>query len=149
VAVDLRPGLDDVRQALLEAAAGVLANVPGARLACLNVMKSSLIAIDENVDAAGDNIHVQRLAELRRWAEPLQLPRGKVTFHLVESLSVAGGILNFARSNQVHHLVIGALSGTSRRATQIMTEAPCTVTVVRTGKPPRVAPTDPRAAPAQ
>ena len=149
VAVDLRPGLDDVRQALLEAAAGVLANVPGARLACLNVMKSSLIAIDENVDAAGDNIHIQRLAELRRWAEPLQLPRGKVTFHLVESLSVAGGILNFARSNQVHHLVIGALSGTSRRATQIMTEAPCTVTVVRTGKLPRVAPTDPSAAPAQ
>jgi eukaryotic-like serine/threonine-protein kinase len=149
VAVDLRPGLEGVRQALLEAAAGVLANVPGARLACLNVMKSSLIAIDENVDAAGDNIHVQRLAELRRWAEPLQLPRGKITFHLVESLNVAGGILDFARSNQVHHLVIGALAGTSRRATQIMTEAPCTVTVVRAGKLPGLAPANPNAAPAQ
>ena len=41
-------------------------------------MQTSLIAIDENVDAAGDNIHVQRIAELRRWAEPLQLPRSRL-----------------------------------------------------------------------
>ena len=58
VAVDLRPGLEDLRQALLDAAVSVLANMPGAGLACLNVMQTSLIAIDENVDAAGDNIHL-------------------------------------------------------------------------------------------
>ena len=55
------------------------ANMPGARLACVSVVPTSLIAIDENVDAAGDNIHVQRLVELRNWARPLQLPRGKIT----------------------------------------------------------------------
>ncbi len=153
VAVDLRPGLDEVRQALLEAAASVLANVPGARLACLNVMQTSLIAIDENVDAAGDNIHVQRIAELRRWAEPLQLPRGKVTFHLVESLTLARGILDFARSNEVHHLVIGApasgATGASRLVTQVTAEALCTVTVVRAGKLAGLAPANTNAAPAQ
>jgi eukaryotic-like serine/threonine-protein kinase len=144
VAIDLRPGLDELRQALLEAAVSVLANITGARLACLNVMQTSLIAIDDNVDAAGDNIHVQRIAELRRWAEPLQLPRAKITYHLVESRSIAAGIIDFARSNHVDHLVIGAPSGspafTSRLIAQITTEAPCTVTVVRaTGSAGRVA----------
>ena len=135
VAVDLRPGLDELRQALLEAAVSVLANMPGARLACLNVMQTSLIAIDENVDAAGENIHVQRIARLRAWAEPLQLPRGKITFHLVEARNIAAGVIDFAQSNAVDHLVIGAPATggptASRVSAQITAEAPCTVTVVR------------------
>ena len=108
VAVDLRPGLEELRDPLLDAAVSALANMPGARLACLNVMQTSLIAIDENVDAAGENIHVRRIAELKRFAEPLQLPRGKVTFHLVELRSIANGILDFAKSNKVDHLILGA-----------------------------------------
>lgn len=135
VAVDLRPGLEELRHALLEAAAGALANTPGARLACLNVVQTSLVAIDENVDEAGQNIHVQRLAALRRWAEPLGLPRGKVTYHLVEAVDVAAGILDFARANRVAHLVIGAPSAAvtlaSRLTAQITAEAPCPVTLVR------------------
>ncbi len=136
VAVDLRPGLDELRHSLLDAAVSVLANTPGARLACLNVMQTSLIAIDANVDAAGDNIHVQRIAELRRWAEPLQLPRGKITYHLIESHSIATGIIDFAQSNKVDQLVIGAPAvggpAASRLTTQVTAKAPCTVTVVRT-----------------
>jgi eukaryotic-like serine/threonine-protein kinase len=136
VAVSLRPGLEAVRQALLESSASVLANMPGARLACVNVVPTSLIAVDENVDAAGDNIHVQRLVELRNWARPLQLPKGKITYHLLESRNVAGGVLNFARSNKVDHLIIGAPAGGGsfgggKVSAQITAEAPCTVTVVR------------------
>jgi eukaryotic-like serine/threonine-protein kinase len=136
VAVDLRPGLDELRGALLDAAVSILANTPGARLACLNVMQTSLIAIDENVDAAGENIHVRRIAELRRFADPLQLPRGKVTFHLIEWRSIAGGIVDFAKSNGVEHLIVGAPTmggpAASRLTQQITAEAPCTVTIVRT-----------------
>ena len=77
VAVDLRPGLDELRQALLDSTVSVLANIPGARIACLNVMQTSLLAIDENVDDKGDNIHVHRMAMLRHWAEPLRLPRAR------------------------------------------------------------------------
>lgn len=135
VAIDLRPGLVELHQALLEAAASALANQPGARLACLNVMQTSLVAIDENVDEAGQNIHVQRIAALRRWAEPLGLPRGKLTCHLVEATDVAAGILDFARANEVAHLVIGAPSAAvtvaSRLTAQITAEAPCPVTIVR------------------
>ena len=146
VAVDLRPGLDQLRQALLDSAVSVMANMPGARLACLNVMQTPLIAIEENVDASGDNIHVHRIAELRRWAAPLELPQGKITYHLVESRSIAAGIINFARSNSVDHLIIGAptLGGpsASRLSAQVTAEAPCTVTVVRLsvgGNPPHAA----------
>ena len=57
--VDLRSDFDQLRQALLETAASVLANTPGARLACVNVMATSLIGVDDNVDAAGENIHVR------------------------------------------------------------------------------------------
>ncbi len=138
VAVDLRDGLDELREALLEAAVSTLANMPGARLACLNVMQTSLIAIDENVDAEGENVHVRRIAELRRWAEPLNLPRGKISFHLIESRSIATGIIDFAQSNKVDHLVIGAPAAGGPTATrltaQVTTEVPCTVTVVRTGQ---------------
>ncbi len=133
-AVDLRPELEELRQALLETAASALANTPGARLACINVMPTSLIGVDDNVDAAGENIHVQRLAELRNWAQPLQLPRGKVSYHLLESRNVAAAILDFARSNHVHHIVIGAPtvgSYAGRVVAQITAEAPCGVTVVR------------------
>ncbi len=134
VAVNLRPGLDEVRHALLDASASVLANMPGARLACVSVVPTSLIAIDENVDAAGDNIHVQRLVELRNWARPLQLPRGKITYHLLESRNVAGAILDFARSNKVNHIIIGASTtggASAKVSARITAEAPCTVTVVR------------------
>ena len=137
VAVSLRPGLEEVRQALLDASASVLANMPGARLACVNVMPTSLIAVDENVDAAGDNIHVQRLVELRNWARPLQLPKGKITYHLLESRNVASGVLDFARSNNVDHLIVGAptTGGSSAKVSaRITAEAPCTVTVVRSAR---------------
>jgi nucleotide-binding universal stress UspA family protein len=133
--VDLREGLEDLREALLEAAVSTLANMPGARLACLNVMQTSLIAIDENVDSEGENVHVRRIAELRRWAEPLHLPKGKISFHLIEARNIAGGIIDFAQSNKVDHLVIGAPAAGGPTATrltaQVTTEAPCTVTVVR------------------
>ena len=135
VAVDPRPDREALQAALLEAAVSVLANMPGARLACLNVMQTSLMAIDDNVDKAGENIHVQRMAALRRWAQPLDLPRGKITFHLVESRSIAAGILDFARSNKVDHLVIGApgttVTANTRLTAQVTSDAPCSVSVVR------------------
>ncbi|MBS0241055.1 MAG: universal stress protein, partial [Proteobacteria bacterium] len=137
IAVDLRngPGLDDVRSALREAAVSALANMRGARLACLNVFQTSLMGIDENVDETGENVHIRRIAELRKWAEPMGLPREKVTYHLIEGRSIAHGILDFAKSNHVAHMVIGAPTGdraqSKRIAAAVMQEAPCTVTMVR------------------
>lgn len=138
VAVDLRPGHDEMHAAQLDAVVNVLANMPGARIACVNVMATALLALDENVDKAGENIHVQRLAALRAWAKPLDLPKGKITYHLMENRSVPSAIIDFAKSNSVDHLVIGAplLAGGARIIAQITADAPCSVTVVRTPGPP-------------
>ena len=79
----------------------------------------------------------QRLVELRNWAQPLQLPKGKVTYHLLESRNVADAVLDFARSNKVDHLIVGApvrgrISG--KVSARITADAPCTVTVVRSAR---------------
>lgn len=110
VSVDLRPGLDAQRAALLDAAVSVLANMPGARLACLDVKLTSLMP-EANVDAGGRNIHVERMAQLRAWVAPLEMPEGMLTCHLVEARSVAAGVIAFARSNAVDHIVVGAGPG--------------------------------------
>ena len=137
VAVSLRPEAEALRQALLDASASVLVNMPGARLACVNVVLTSLIAIDENVDAAGDNIHIERLVALRNWAQPLQLPKGKITYHLLEARDVTNGVLEFARSNKVDHLIVGAPArggSGGKVSARLAVEAPCSVTIVRAAR---------------
>jgi nucleotide-binding universal stress UspA family protein len=137
VALDLRPEYEELRHAMLEAAVAALANLPGARIACVNVLVTGLIATDENVDAEGHNIHVKRLAELRRWVEPLGLPRGQATFHLLEAKNVAPAILEFARANKAAHLVIGvpkdARIGPGSVADRLRIDARCPVSIVRSG----------------
>jgi nucleotide-binding universal stress UspA family protein len=87
------------------------------------------------VDADGENIHVRHLAELRRWVEPLGLPRGGATFHLLEGIEIGAAIIEFARANKVEQLVMGVPTSGEIRAgslpAQIKADAPCPVTFVR------------------
>ena len=89
------------------------------------------------LDEEGRNLHVQRLVELKEWARPLGLSRDKMTFHVLEHVDPAAALLEYTRSNHVDHILLGAQGiGTLRRlmgsvSSQIVAEAPCTVTVVR------------------
>lgn len=136
-AVDLSPGVERLAEALRTMVGRMLATMPDARLACVNVLKQSLIAIDPTVDADGNNIHLQRLIELRHWAEPLGLAAERMTFHVLEATDPAAALIDYARANGVDQIVIGArASGPMRRylgsvSSQVVAEAPCTVTVVR------------------
>jgi nucleotide-binding universal stress UspA family protein len=115
----------------------ILQAVPGARLACLNVLRQNRIALDTTLDADGNNKHVQRLVELRHWAAPLGLAEGRVTFHVLEAINPADAILEHARVNGVDHIVMGARARSLRRrmlgsvSAEVASEAPCSVTVVR------------------
>ena len=100
---------------------------------------------------------------LRRWAEPLGLDAGQISFHVLEAGDAAEAILKYARMNQVDHIVIGAppkdvelrgmLGTVSSKvaseaapeplqlfrllgtvSTKVASEAPCTVTIVRARK---------------
>ena len=127
----------------------VMQTQPGARLACLAVMKTSLIAIDELVEADGSSRHVNLLVQLKHWARPvvqsLALKKdeqdARITFHVIEAVDPAAAIVEYARKNQVDQIVMGARSSSAWRrylgsvSAQVVAEAGCTVTVVRVAGP--------------
>ena len=137
VAVDLSEQPPALAEALRAAVGRVLPTLPGAHVACLNVLRTNLVMIDSTLDAAGRNKHAQRLAELRHWAEPMRLPEGRVTFHVLEAVSPAAALLDYATANPVDHIVLGARCRSVRRkllgsvSGEVAAQAPCTVTVVR------------------
>ena len=137
VAIDLSPAAAPIAETLRTMVARMLTTLPGARVACLNVLKQGRITLDETLDAQGRNIHHQRLVELRNWAIPLELDEGRISFHVLESTDPASAILHYTSSNQVDHLVLGARASSLRRtllgsvSSQVAAQAPCTVTVVR------------------
>lgn len=138
VAVDVSPGMEVLGEALRRAVRRVLQTETGARLACVNVLRISRIGIDVSVDEEGRNIHVQRLVELKHWARPLGIPAGRITYHVLEAPDAATALTEFALSNHVDHIVIGARASSVLRrflgsvSSQVVAEASCTVTVVRT-----------------
>jgi eukaryotic-like serine/threonine-protein kinase len=137
--------LDAVRTAVQR----LLQTEPGARLACVAVMKINRIGMDELLDKDGSSKHVNLLVQLKHWARPVQQALaaehvafdGRVTFHVLEAPDAAGAIIDYARKNHVDHIVMGARSsGGLRRylgsvSAKVAAEADCTVTVVRASAP--------------
>jgi eukaryotic-like serine/threonine-protein kinase len=123
----------------------VLQTEPGARLACLAVMKTQRIGTDELMEKDGSSKHVNLLVQLKHWARPVVLALdlskaeqdARVTFHVLEAPDAAAAIIDYARKNQVDHIVMGARSSSALRrylgsvSAQVVAESDCTVTVVR------------------
>lgn len=136
VAVDLS-GTAVLNDELRVMAGRIMATLPAARLACINVMKLNRIALDTTLDAAGHNKHIDRLVALRHWAEPLKLEASRLTVHVIEAVDPAGAILEFARANHVNHVLLGARQNSMMRkllgsvSARVAAEAGCAVTVVR------------------
>ncbi len=137
VAVDLAAGAPDLAEAMRKTVARIVENTPDARIACINVLKINRIAIDTSLDEEGRNKHVLRLVALRTWSTGLPAPGGGITFHVLEAVSPADAILEYARENHVDHIVMGARAESAMRSMlgsvsgEVAAHAPCTVTVVR------------------
>jgi nucleotide-binding universal stress UspA family protein len=125
-------------EALRAAVKRLLETEPNTRLACVTVVKGAPELGGDSEEETATSQHIKHLVRLRHWAEPLQLPASRLSFHVLESGDPAEALLEYARLNQVDHVVIGApppdvplkgLLGTV--ATKVAIEAPCTVTVVR------------------
>ena len=88
-------------------------------------------------EAEGRNIHMMRLVGLKEWARPLGRSQGEVTFHVLESADPAAALIEFAISNNVDQILICARASSPLRrylgsvSSQVVAQAPCTVTVVR------------------
>ena len=72
VAIDLTEGSADIKYALRVTAERILATLPSARLACLNVRKQHRMRLDMTLDEEGHNKQIDRLIALRSWAESLE-----------------------------------------------------------------------------
>jgi eukaryotic-like serine/threonine-protein kinase len=142
IAIDLTDRPTPLNDALRVTAERILATLPSARLACLNVMRLGRITIDTTLDKRGHNKRIDRLVALRHWAEPLRLENDRMTAHVLEAVDPANAILEFVRANHVDHILIGARQNSLLRnllgsvSAKVAAEAPCTVTVVQ---PARVA----------
>jgi eukaryotic-like serine/threonine-protein kinase len=140
VAIDFADGSAPLNNALRTTAERILATLPSARLACLNVLKLGRITLDSTLDERGHNKQIERLVALKHWAEPLKLENHRLTAHVLEAIDPANAILEFARANRIDHILIGARQNSLLRdllgsvSAKVAAEAPCTVTIVR---PPR------------
>jgi eukaryotic-like serine/threonine-protein kinase len=145
VAVDVANAERELLETLRLTVERLFQTEPNARLACLAVMKTNRLGMDELMEADGSSKHVNLLVQLKHWARPLvqalKLPTdaqaGRVTFHVLEAPDTAMAIIDYAHKNQVDHIVMGARSsGTLRRylgsvSTQVVAQSDCSVTVVR------------------
>jgi nucleotide-binding universal stress UspA family protein len=137
IALDTEEASPALNEALRVAAERIMATLPSARLACLNVLKLGLITIDKTLDEHANNKHVNRLVMLRDWASPLRLDANRLSVHVLEAIDPAAAILEFAEVNHVDHIIIGARQGSMMRrllgsvSAKVAAEAGCSVTVVR------------------
>lgn len=137
VAVDLTEGMEALAETLRAHVARILTTLPDARLACVNILKLNRLTINYALDQEGRNIHVQRLVDLKKWARPFGLAQERITFHVLEHADPAAALVEYAQSNNVDQVIIGARGNRALRrflgsvSSQVVAQAPCTVTVVR------------------
>lgn len=140
-AVDVEAAGSRLLEELRETVRRIVLTEPGARLACVSVMRTARIGMDELTDAQGQSLHVKQLIGLKHWARPiskaLDLDEGRLTFHVLEAPDPAAAIVDFSRRNQIDHIVMGARGNSALRrylgsvSSQVVAESDCTVTVVR------------------
>ena len=114
---------------------------PGARVACVSVMKTARIGMDELTDKQGRSHHVKKLVALKDWGYPLasalELGDARLTYHVLEAPDPAGAIVEFAAKSGADHIIMGARGNSTLRrylgsvSSAVLAESPCTVTVVR------------------
>ncbi|MBR0644647.1 serine/threonine protein kinase [Plastoroseomonas hellenica] len=137
VALDIGAPAPVLEAAMRATTSRLLATLPAARVACVNVQRHHWVASDSALDGSGRNRHVQRLVALRHWAAPLGLPEGRVTFHVLEAADPAAALLDYATANAVDHIILGARPASFRKrllggiSSEVVAQAPCSVTVVR------------------
>ena len=136
---------EDVSEATLyslrAAAQRSLGNRPGARLAVVTVISPNA---SSSTDSARSEtaVHRQHLAQLHRWAQPLDLSDHQTSFHVLESGDVATALLRYAQGNAVDLIVMGAATHGLQFQRLIATvpikvamDAPCTVMLVKAERP--------------
>jgi nucleotide-binding universal stress UspA family protein len=136
-AVDLSSEADALAGEVLAETARLIAARGDSRLACVTVLKTEIIGNTPDGDENGVSTYLKRLVALKDWARPLHLPETRISYHVLEAVGPADAILNYARHNDVGHIVVGARASSALRrhlgsvSSKIVAEALCSVSVMR------------------
>jgi len=141
VAVPHKDASDATLYSLRQAAARSLGTRPGARLTCVTVISSGDTS-SVNEDESETSVHRRYLAQLRQWAQPLELPGHQTSCHVLEANDVAQALVDYAAGNRVSVIVMGAATHGLKTQRFVATvpikvamDAPCTVILVKQSLP--------------
>ena len=139
VAVDTMHPEDERHPVLRAATSRVLAMSAEYRLICVSVVRGERVVAVSGEDGRAPGIHMEHLIRLREWVRPLRLAESRLSLHVLEALNPSGTLLDFARSNLVDVIIIGAphadqqaLAWWRSIASSVTANAHCSVYVVRT-----------------
>jgi nucleotide-binding universal stress UspA family protein len=114
---------------------------PGARLACVTVISPGQTSASSDAKSE-TSVHRRYLANLRQWAQPLDMPGHQTSYHVLEANDVAQALVNYAAGNQVSLIVMGAATHGLKTQRFVATvpikvamEAPCTIILVKQALP--------------
>ena len=108
------------------------------RVMCVSVIRAPGLGEGPRLEDTESGRHLDHLARLRVWAEPLGLPPDRLSLHVVQSADPAATLVELARRNHVDLVVLGA-PGPSEKvlawwrsvASGVTAAAHCSVLVVR------------------
>lgn len=137
VALDPSVGSETLLHEILQVAHRVAVVDSNSRIMCVSVLEPDISAEQDSGKEIANSQYIQRLVELHHWAEGLRLPANRLRFHVLEGVNAAATLIEYARLNNVEHIIIGARGSSALRrilgsvSARVVTEAHCTVTVVR------------------
>lgn len=135
IVVALGEGDDRQQQALQREVERMGEHMPEARLAFVATTRLPPVLGTSDEATSAPREHIRMLIELRHWAGGLHKASSRVTHQVLEDNDPAEAILNYARTNRVSHILIGAPAESGRKflaphVGKIVLSAPCSVTVV-------------------
>jgi len=138
VAVDTTH-LQDIRHASIQwTTRQVLSLNDEYRVMCVSVVKAPPVGGGGTLEATTSGRHLEHLARLRQWVEPLKLPAQRLSLHVIEAADPAATLVDLARQNNVDLIVLGApgaeqatLAWWRSVASGVTANAHCSVHVVR------------------
>lgn len=128
---------DSVLWGLERLATLALGNRPGARLAVVIVLRSSVVSSTKH-ESSEVTMHRTYLNVMQRWARGVNTEGHQVSFHVIDSDDIAGSLLRFSNENFVDLIIMGAhtknrgaLEALPNVPMRVANEAQCTVTLVK------------------
>ena len=138
VAVDTTHFEDERHPVIQRTVRQVLSVAEEHRVMCVSVIRSGPLGEGRELADTESGRHLEHLARLKRWVEPLGLPANRLSLHAIASSDPAATLVELARANHADLIVLGAPAPSEKLlgwwrsvASGVTANAHCSVHVVR------------------